>query len=291
MNYFTCASVWRAAKECVFQPLRRRFEDPDLKEADGEGGICSCVNCNLTKIPSGPELNPNTTELNLSSNNITVLENNNFSEFSKLEVLNLSNNNLETVDVLAFHGLENLKTLDLSHNLIAELPANIQFPSKQLEQLKLNNNSLTNLDIREALKDLRTPLKVALGGNPWDCSCSLMNLSLWLNSSTVSLGNSWRFLVGVLAVGAVTLLLIIIAVKFPRWYDYVLSYNHHRLKDEEPYTFEEEFNVDFNMSTNDKNLEEEETVVVFEQTHSFVPEDDGFIEDKYIDERDMTVES
>lgn len=95
---------------------------------------------------------------------------------------------------------------------------------------------------------------------------------------------------GVVVVGIVTILLIIAAIKFPRWYDFLLSYNHHRLKEEEPYMFEEEFNVDFDMSTNDKRRDEDETVVVFEQTHSFVPEDDGFIEDKYIDEKDMRLE-
>lgn len=106
-----------------------------------------------------------------------------------------------------------------------------------------------------------------------------------------STGNSWRFLVGVVVVGIVTSLLILAAIKFPKWYDFLISYNHHRLKEEEPYMFEEEFNVDFSMSTNNKIQEEEETVVVFEQTHSFVPEDDGFIEDKYIDEKDMRAET
>ncbi|XP_075135753.1 leucine-rich repeat-containing protein 19 [Leptodactylus fuscus] len=298
---------------------------------------------------------PSLIELNLSQNNITELINSSFREQAKLEVLILSNNYITSIGELAFINLKNLKVLDLSFNVITHLPANIQIPSPQLQALNLQNNSLTNLDIKEALKELKTPLNITLSGNPWNCNCDLISLSLWLNNSTVVLenenitlcatpqkmtnykikeintaqadvlscngtgdtsaitvsipsynnftslvtmplngtnatsakGNSWTFLVGVVVVGIVTSLLILIAVKFPRWYNFILSYNHHRLKEEEPYMFEEEFNVDFSMGANDKN-QEDDTVVVFEQTHSFVVEEDGFIEDKYIDERDIT---
>ncbi|XP_040214567.1 leucine-rich repeat-containing protein 19 [Rana temporaria] len=355
--------------------------------ADCVNKECSLVNSNLTEIPknlsvdiiklnlaentiSSDELSkdlqryPNLTELNLSNNIIKSLPNDTFSGLTKLEVLILKDNLIIAVEEFSLKGLESLKILDLSDNQIIELPTNI-LPFKQLEKLNLENNKMTNLDIKDALKDLKTPLNITLHGNPWDCGCSLINLSKWLTSSTVILeneditkcatpenmknytikailsspdmhkcndsgnsssttattfsespttalqptvsngnsstvingtitapttGNSWRFLVGVICVGIVTILLIIAAVKFPRWYDFLLSYNHHRLKEEEPYMFEEEFNVDFGMSTNDKRQDEEETVVVFEQMHSFVPEEDGFIEDKYIDEKDMRLE-
>nr|DBA28135.1 TPA: hypothetical protein GDO54_008540 [Pyxicephalus adspersus] len=304
------------------------------------------------------------TELNLSNNNIQSLSNESFSGFTKLEVLILKANHITAVDTLSFQGLENVKILDLGYNQITELPTNILLPFKKLQELNLQNNSMTYLDIKDALKELQTPLHVTLNGNPWNCSCYLMNLSEWLNDGTVILenkditgcatpenmknytinailtspdiikcntsantigttevtyfqslttpmssvnnatstavingtvttptqGNSWRFLVGVVVVGIITSLIIYAAIKFPKWYDFLISYNHHRLKEEDPYMFEEEFNVDFSMSTNDKNQEEDETVVVFEQTHSFVPEEDGFIEDKYIDEKDMRAE-
>ncbi|XP_075047427.1 leucine-rich repeat-containing protein 19 [Mixophyes fleayi] len=341
---------------------------------------CVCIQCNLTVIPTTISTNvtqlnlaqnsicldesdrktlsgyPNLTKLNLSENKITNLPNNSFAELSKLEVLILKNNYITTIEEMSFYGLENLQILDLGYNQIAQLPTNTHLPFQHLQVLNLQNNSLINLDINEALKDLKSPLNITLSGNPWNCDCSLMNLSTLLNENTVILenenntlcatpenmttviikaiktaagdilncggssdvprttplvlystnstsaplstvtngtnttttkGNSWTFLVGVVIVGIVTSLLILAAVKFPRWYDYLLSYNHHRLKEEEPYMFEEEFNVDLNMSTNIND----ETVIVFEQTHSFVPEEDGFIEDKYIDEQDMRAES
>ncbi|XP_073523361.1 leucine-rich repeat-containing protein 19 [Phyllobates terribilis] len=297
----------------------------------------------------------NLTELDLRQNSITSLINQYFTALSTLEVLILKNNQITSVGEMALAGLKNLKILDLSFNLITQLPMDIQVPSVYLQTVNLQNNSLSNLDIKEALKDLKSPLKLTLSGNPWNCTCSLISLSLWLNTNTVvlenkdstlcaapnhminykvtavnkalgtllncndsgnvssstapilsadnssspvttsvngtnttsTIGNSWTFLVGVIVVGLATSLLILLAVKFPRWYDFILSYNHHRLKEEEPYMFEEEFNVDFNMGTNDRN-QDDENVVVFEQMHSFVPEEDGFIEDKYIDERDIT---
>lgn len=297
----------------------------------------------------------NLTELNLCQNNIAGLMDNYFKGLSKLEVLVLRNNHITSIGGMSLVGLENLKILDLSFNLITQLPANLQMPTSHLQALYLQNNSLTNLDITEALRGMKTPLNITLSGNPWNCTCSLISLSLWLNNNTVALenenitvcgtpdnmvnytikaiynapadplncdgrsdvssttasvvtsdkstslvtaflngtntaptkGNSWTFLVGVIVVGIVTSLLIYVAVKFPRWYNFILSYNHHRLKEEDPYMFEEEFNADFNMDTNGRN-QDDDAVVVFEQTHSFVPEEDGFIEDKYVDERDIT---
>ncbi|XP_068090751.1 leucine-rich repeat-containing protein 19 [Hyperolius riggenbachi] len=346
---------------------------------------CSCIGCGLIGIPvdlttdvlklnlSNSDIGldqlkalkrfSNLTELDLSHSNISSLDNGIFPKLFKLEVLLVKNNSITFVEAKSFDGLESLRFLDLSFNQITQLPSTIQLP-KQLQSLNLQNNHLMNLELKEALKDLITPLNITLSENPWNCTCSLMNLLEELNTSklilnnedittcatpkgmenstiksvwdklkcpgstedpsttkavsytgnptTASLyttidgtdnttingtsdasmtGNSWRFLVGVLIVGLVTSFLIFAAIKFPKWYNFLISYNHHRLKEEEPYMFEEEFNVDFTMDRNDKIQEEDEMVVVFEQTHSFVPEDDGFIEDKYIDEKDMRAES
>ncbi|XP_069818095.1 leucine-rich repeat-containing protein 19 [Dendropsophus ebraccatus] len=348
--------------------LYNQIQCQDFQESDWSGK-------NLTKIPKSTSTNitklnlsqnniildaedqktlmryENLTGLDLSQNNILELTDSYFKGLSKIEVLILRNNHITSIGVMSLVGLENLRILDLSINRITYLPVNIHIPSLQLQTFYLQDNNLSTLDIKEALKDLKTPLHITLSGNPWNCDCSLIGLSIWLNNNTVILendnttmcatpknminytitvmntapadvlscvgssdipsttpsisisdnstaplngtnttsskGNSWTFLVGVIVVGLVTSLLILVAVKFPRWYDFILSYNHHRLKEEEPYMFEEEFNVDFDMGTNDKSRDDD-TVVVFEQTHSFVPEEDGFIEDKYIDENDIT---
>lgn len=85
----------------------------------------------------------------------------------------------------------------------------------------------------------------------------------------------------VLIVGTTTL--IIIAIKFPAWYRYLVSYNHSHLEEEEPEMFEETFTSHIYTKPQTLETNEEESVVVFEQFHSFVPDDDGFIEDKYIE--------
>ncbi|KAG8455121.1 hypothetical protein GDO86_001364 [Hymenochirus boettgeri] len=225
--------------------------------------------CNCTELQKKPSL----TELHILKNNITILTKEFFCELSKLEILNLSHNSIKKLDQFAFKGLTNLKILDLSYNQISALHSNIGLSSPYLKFLYLHNNSLTSLDSKQAISHLNSTLHVTLSGNPWKCDCSLATS---LNNSNIKIGNSWTFLIGVVVVGIFTSLLILFAVKFPSWYDYLLSYNHHRLREEAPNIFQEEFNVD-----------EKETVIVFEQIHSFVPEDGGFIEDKYIDDWDL----
>lgn len=96
-------------------------------------------------------------------------------------------------------------------------------------------------------------------------------------------GKSWTFLMGVLAVSLSTTTLIIAAIKFPTWYHYLKSYNHRRLQEkEESEMFEETFTPQLCIPTQ-VSEPNEESIVVFEQFHPYVPEDDGFIEDKYID--------
>lgn len=98
------------------------------------------------------------------------------------------------------------------------------------------------------------------------------------------IGKSWTFLMGVLAVILSTTALIMAAIKFPMWYRYLKSYNHRRLQEkEESELFEETFTPQLCMPSQASETNEEESIVVFEQFRPYVPEDDGFIEDKYID--------
>ncbi|NXN30690.1 LRC19 protein, partial [Nycticryphes semicollaris] len=97
------------------------------------------------------------------------------------------------------------------------------------------------------------------------------------------LGKSWTFLGGVLGFVLSTTLLIFIAIKCPTWYNYVKSYSHRRLQENNSEMFEEEFSADMSSSPTVSGTDNEEPIVIFEKIHAFVPAEDGFIEDKYID--------
>lgn len=80
-----------------------------------------------------------------------------------------------------------------------------------------------------------------------------------------------------------TSLLIVTAIKFPAWYRYLITYNHSRLEEEEPEMFEETFTPEMCSFPDSPVPNEDDSTIVFEQFHTFVPEEDGYIEDKYID--------
>ncbi|XP_078532838.1 leucine-rich repeat-containing protein 19 [Lissotriton helveticus] len=112
------------------------------------------------------------------------------------------------------------------------------------------------------------------------------------NASTTS-GKSWNFLAGVVGVVLATSFFILVAIKFPKWYNYLASYNHHRLQEYQPDMFDQEFTSDMSTvpQTTPSMLDEDDCMVVFEQKSVFVTDDDGFIEDKYIDVQEITEES
>lgn len=101
-----------------------------------------------------------------------------------------------------------------------------------------------------------------------------------------SLGKSWTFLVGVVVTVLLTSLLIFTALKCPVWYNFLLSYNHHRLEEHE-----DDFTGNSSSLSHIPDTNSEDTTVIFQQLHSFVVDDDGFIEDKYIDIHELCEEN
>lgn len=97
------------------------------------------------------------------------------------------------------------------------------------------------------------------------------------------LGKSWTFLAGVLGFVLSATLLIFTAIKCPTWYRYLISYSHRRLEENDSEMFEQEFSADMNSSPTVSGTNNEDPIVIFEKIHAFVPGEDGFIEDKYID--------
>uniref|UniRef100_A0A8C3ESH7 Uncharacterized protein n=1 Tax=Corvus moneduloides TaxID=1196302 RepID=A0A8C3ESH7_CORMO len=279
----------------------------------------------------------NLTELHLNENNITVLCNNSFYNLKKLITLDISNNSISTVHKEAFAGLKQLSVLNLSYNMIAQLDSDTFTFLESLTVLNLQYNFLKYFHIKSSFK----LIKIVLAGNPWICSCDLLDLQIWLTASNVTLenesnttctlpntekisikmaaiqpadcktektllentvtstpavslrssalitlplvGKSWTFLAGVLGFVLGTTLLIFTAVKCPAWYHYLISYRHRRLEENNSEMFEQEFSADTCSSPSVSGTSSEEPIVIFEKVHACRDEEDGFIEDKYID--------
>ncbi|NWR98490.1 LRC19 protein, partial [Motacilla alba] len=294
----------------------------------------------------------NLTELHLNENNITTLNNNSFYNLKNLITLDISNNCISTVHKAAFAGLNQLSVLDLSYNKIAQLDSDTFTSLESLTVLNLQYNFLKYFHIKSSFK----LTKIVLAGNPWICSCDLLDLQIWLTASNVTLenesnttctfpnmekisikmaaiqpadckikntplentvtstpavnlrssaltaltpnnitenngthaelplvGKSWTFLAGVLGFVLGTTFLIFTAVKCPAWYHYLISYRHSRLEENDSEMFEHEFSADMSPSPSILGTSSEEPIVVFEKVHACGDEEDGFIEDKYID--------
>ncbi|XP_029924088.1 relaxin receptor 2a isoform X2 [Myripristis murdjan] len=121
-------------KECFLQEYPERC---DCIQTEVE-----CVKVNLKDVP---RLSPNITWLSLKSNEIRVLSDNVFSEYSALERLFLQNNSLQTISRHAFSGLYKLKRLFLSENLISSLIPGVFRDLHQLQWLVLDHNPLRSL--------------------------------------------------------------------------------------------------------------------------------------------------
>ncbi|NXY36974.1 LRC19 protein, partial [Pomatorhinus ruficollis] len=294
----------------------------------------------------------NLTELHLNENNITVLNNNSFYNLKNLITLDISNNCISTVHKAAFAGLKQLSVLNLSYNMIAQLDSDTFTSLENLSVLNLQYNFLKYFHIKSSFR----LIKIVLAGNPWICSCDLLDLHIWLTTSNVTLENenntrctlpnmekisikvaaiqpadcktektplentvtstpavnlrssdstaltpnnitgnngtraelplvakSWTFLAGVLGFVLGTTLLIFTAVKCPAWYHYLISYRHRRLEENDSEMLEQEFSADMSPSPSVSGTSSEEPTAIFKKVHAFGDEEDGFIEDKYID--------
>ncbi|XP_072048234.1 uncharacterized protein [Amphiura filiformis] len=118
-----------------------------------------------------------------------------------LQYLNLSSNKIDNINENDFSLLENLIHLDLSHNAIASLPSNQFYHMSSLTFLDLTGNYLANLNSLKDLFGLQTLLVpsnalptlptflmkapynlqfVEFGDNPFSCTCDIKPLQDWI---------------------------------------------------------------------------------------------------------------
>ncbi|XP_067114215.1 leucine-rich repeat-containing protein 19-like [Osmerus mordax] len=102
-------------------------------------------------------------------------------------------------------------------------------------------------------------------------------------------GNTWKFLVGVLAIVLSTSMLIVCAVKSPSWYKLLFNYRHQRLhEEEEPNGFPTGGRYsNFSLDTEQTETSAHELDAGLDDILDEVEEEeDGYIEDGYIDTGD-----
>ncbi|XP_004712412.1 leucine-rich repeat-containing protein 19 isoform X1 [Echinops telfairi] len=265
--------------------------------------------------------------LNICRNAISVIQRGAFVGLKKLKQLHLCQNQITQLDPGTFVPLKKLALLNLQGNLISSLEVPQVF---HLELIILYGNpwdcSCRLFTLQSWLNTSNVTLEhenitmcsspdlsrsYSIKTVPYQAECrlkfsSVVTENLYENFMSVSnstfnsplnsttnpeherIGKSWAFLVGVIVTVLATSLLIFIAIKCPIWYSMLLSYHHHRLEEHEAENYEDGFTG--NMSYLPQTPEEE-TTVIFEQLHSFVVDDDGFIEDKYIDTHELQKEN
>ncbi|XP_034042472.1 SLIT and NTRK-like protein 5 [Thalassophryne amazonica] len=117
--------------------------------------------------------------LYLNGNLIDRLTADVFYGLESLQFLYLEYNVIKEVATDTFQHVKNLQLLFLNNNLLKTLPEGI-FNGVTLARLNLRNNHLRHLPVRGVLDQLTALVQVDLFENPWDCSCSILDLKMWL---------------------------------------------------------------------------------------------------------------
>uniref|UniRef100_UPI00398F6263 SLIT and NTRK-like protein 4 n=1 Tax=Pristiophorus japonicus TaxID=55135 RepID=UPI00398F6263 len=129
----------------------------------------------------------NLRRLYLNGNQIEKIQRDMFLGLHNLQYLFLEYNLITEVLAGTFDSMTNLQLLYLNNNLLKGLPA-YAFAAVPLARLNLRNNHFMYLPVSGVLDQLRSLTQIDLEGNPWDCTCDLVALKLWvekLNQGTL----------------------------------------------------------------------------------------------------------
>ncbi|NXX74100.1 LRC19 protein, partial [Urocolius indicus] len=243
--------------------------------------------------------------LNLSYNMISQLDSDVFTSLKSLTVLNLQYNLLKKFHTKSSFKLTKIVLAGNLWNCSCDLlDLQIWLTVSNVTMENENNTTCTFPTTKEktsiktaAIQDDCKTEKASLENTVTPTSVIKLRSSVLLtalapnnitgNNGTHAalplLGKSWTFLAGVLGFVLSTTLLIFTAIKCPMWCHYLMSYSHRRLEENDSEMFEHEFSADMSSSPTLSGANSEDPIVIFEKTHTFVPGEDGFIEDKYID--------
>lgn len=122
------------------------------------------------------------TTLILRGNSIQLIPGVPFVVSNSVQHLDIGQCGLKSIPRGILYGLKRLKYLSIDGNLLKSLKYN-SLP-KGLKYLNLSQNLIVNIP-SEVLSSLSNLRRISLGGNPINCSCSLMNLQDWLSGRGV----------------------------------------------------------------------------------------------------------
>ncbi|KAM8939438.1 toll-like receptor 3 [Pelodytes ibericus] len=104
-----------------------------------------------------------------------------------LEILNLLSNQFDEIPARAFKGLSKLNILDLGENNVYILPESL-FDDLSLDELDIHKNIITSVE-KNLYQNVFRNLKILrMGGNPFDCTCeSIAWFANWINTTNASI--------------------------------------------------------------------------------------------------------
>ncbi|XP_078402407.1 SLIT and NTRK-like protein 4 [Cetorhinus maximus] len=158
------------------------IRDIEVSDFGGYEGLdlLNLGNNKITAIPKGVLSNlTNLRRLFLNDNKIERLCQDMFHGLQNLQYLYLQYNLIKEVLAGTFDSMSNLQLLYLNNNLLKGLPA-LAFAGVPLARLNLKNNHFMYLPVSGVLDQLRSLTQIDLEGNPWDCTCDLVALKLWV---------------------------------------------------------------------------------------------------------------
>ena len=88
------------------------------------------------------------TEVDLSQNDIDSIDESTFETYSQLLIVNLHSNQIKSLNQNALRGLNNLIFLNLSHNNIKKFDLIYLKHTTKLKTIKLNNNQITSFCVK-----------------------------------------------------------------------------------------------------------------------------------------------